>query len=63
MTASSVWPALPLAEWQDTYATLHMWTQIVGKTRLDARADGKSLVAGRAVCHAARAHHLADAAR
>ena len=28
------WPALPLAEWQDTYATLHMWTQIVGKTRL-----------------------------
>jgi hypothetical protein len=28
------WPALPLAEWQDTYATLHMWTQIVGKVRL-----------------------------
>jgi hypothetical protein len=28
------WPALPLAEWQDTLATLHMWTQIVGKTRL-----------------------------
>jgi len=28
------WPALPLAEWRDTYATLHMWTQIVGKTRL-----------------------------
>ena len=31
---SSAWPALPLGEWQDTYATLHMWTQIVGKTRL-----------------------------
>jgi hypothetical protein len=30
----SVWPALPLAAWRDTYATLHMWTQIVGKTRL-----------------------------
>ncbi len=30
----SEWPALPLAEWQDTYDTLHMWTQIVGKTRL-----------------------------
>jgi len=29
-----IWPALPLAEWSDTYATLHMWTQIVGKTRL-----------------------------
>jgi uncharacterized protein DUF5996 len=28
------WPALPLEEWRDTYATLHMWTQIVGKTRL-----------------------------
>ena len=32
--ANQAWPALPLAEWQDTYATLHMWTQIVGKTRL-----------------------------
>ncbi len=32
--ASSPWPALPLADWQDTYDTLHMWTQIVGKTRL-----------------------------
>jgi hypothetical protein len=31
---SQDWPELPLAEWQDTYATLHMWTQIVGKTRL-----------------------------
>ncbi|HVZ16045.1 MAG TPA: DUF5996 family protein [Terriglobales bacterium] len=28
------WPALPLDEWKDTYATLHMWTQIVGKIRL-----------------------------
>jgi hypothetical protein len=25
------WPALPLDSWSDTYATLHMWTQIVGK--------------------------------
>jgi len=29
-----LWPELPLAAWQDTYATLHMWTQIVGKVRL-----------------------------
>jgi hypothetical protein len=29
-----VWPRLPLAEWQDTHDTLHMWMQIVGKTRL-----------------------------
>jgi hypothetical protein len=28
------WPILPFAEWRDTYATLHMWTQIVGKVRL-----------------------------
>jgi hypothetical protein len=28
------WPALPLTEWKDTYDTLHMWTQIVGKIRL-----------------------------
>ena len=28
------WPALPLAEWKDTLATLHMWTQVVGKVRL-----------------------------
>ncbi|MEW6145570.1 MAG: DUF5996 family protein [Thermodesulfobacteriota bacterium] len=27
------WPSLPLDEWKDTYATLHMWTQIVGKVR------------------------------
>lgn len=30
----AIWPALSLAAWQDTYATLHMWTQIVGKVRL-----------------------------
>ncbi|HEX3500842.1 MAG TPA: DUF5996 family protein [Stellaceae bacterium] len=28
------WPSLPLAEWQETYATLHLWTQVVGKIRL-----------------------------
>jgi uncharacterized protein DUF5996 len=32
--ASNPWPALPFAEWADTAATLHMWTQIVGKIRL-----------------------------
>ena len=29
-----MWPALPLSAWAGTYATLHMWTQIVGKVRL-----------------------------
>lgn len=28
------WPSLAFAAWKDTYATLHMWTQIVGKIRL-----------------------------
>ena len=31
---TDAWPALPLDSWRDTYETLHMWTQIVGKTRL-----------------------------
>src|SRR6185437_13342199 len=28
------WPELPLAAWRDSYATLHRWTQIIGKIRL-----------------------------
>jgi hypothetical protein len=32
--AQDEWPELPLDAWQDTYATLHMWSQIVGKVRL-----------------------------
>ena len=35
--ANERWPALPYEEWLDTYATLHMWTQVVGKVAL-ARA-------------------------
>ena len=31
---SGAWPALPYAAWKDTYATLHMWSQIVGKVAL-----------------------------
>src|SRR4030095_11529834 len=27
-------PDIPLASWHDTFATLHLWTQIVGKIRL-----------------------------
>jgi hypothetical protein len=39
MTGSNVilgeaWPSLPLDAWSDTCATLHLWTQIVGKIRL-----------------------------
>jgi hypothetical protein len=31
---SDAWPALPYEGWRDTCATLHRWTQIVGKVRL-----------------------------
>lgn len=34
MSVAGRWPALPLAEWEDTRATLHLWSQIVGKVRL-----------------------------
>jgi hypothetical protein len=30
----AAWPELPYAAWKETYATLHLWTQIVGKIRL-----------------------------
>ena len=30
----SAWPELPYRAWSDTYATLHLWTQVVGKIRL-----------------------------
>jgi hypothetical protein len=35
ISPSEAWPALPLQEWQETYHNLHMWTQIVGKVRLE----------------------------
>jgi hypothetical protein len=28
------WPAIPYEEWKATLATLHLWTQVVGKVRL-----------------------------
>jgi hypothetical protein len=35
MSKQEAWPALPLDAWEDTRATLHMWTQVVGKVRLE----------------------------
>src|SRR5438874_13099416 len=32
--ALDAWPSLPLDGWRDTYATVHMWTQGVGKLAL-----------------------------
>src|SRR4051794_39983283 len=37
VTGIEQWPSLPYDEWKDTYATLHMWTQIVGKIALASR--------------------------
>ncbi len=31
----NIWPALPYEEWKDTMETLHMWTQVVGKVKLE----------------------------
>ena len=37
LAGTKSWPELSTAAWRETYATLHLWTQIVGKIRL-ARA-------------------------
>jgi hypothetical protein len=34
MHMANEWPPLPYEQWKDTYATLHLWTQIVGKVKL-----------------------------
>ena len=34
MDATHTWPDLAYSAWSDTLATLHLWTQIVGKIRL-----------------------------
>ncbi len=34
MTTPSAWPELPYEAWKDTCATLHLWTQVVGKIAL-----------------------------
>ena len=34
MPRFDAWPPLPLDEWEDTYRTLHMWLQVVGKIRM-----------------------------
>ena len=31
----TLWPALPVSSWQNTYKTVHLWTQIIGKIRLE----------------------------
>ncbi|MCC7076809.1 MAG: hypothetical protein IT198_06750 [Acidimicrobiia bacterium] len=33
-TGAEAWPSIPVAEWQDTRDTLHLYTQVVGKIRM-----------------------------
>ena len=33
-TRQNVWPDLFLPEWEETYSTVHLWTQIIGKIKL-----------------------------
>jgi uncharacterized protein DUF5996 len=35
MTPPAAWPELPTEAWRETYDTLHLWTQIVGKIRFE----------------------------
>jgi hypothetical protein len=39
LSRHEAWPALPLRGWQETYYNLHMWSQIVGKVRLELTAN------------------------
>ena len=57
------WPALPLESWEATRATLHMWTQIVGKVRLALTPLGQSLVERPALRQRPRPDHFLDALR
>ena len=34
LAAKSVWPSLPYHDWAETCASLHLWTQILGKYRV-----------------------------
>jgi hypothetical protein len=33
-SSQNSWPDLPTAAWRESYTTLHLWTQIIGKIRL-----------------------------
>ncbi len=49
--ALELWPDLPWQDWESTATTLHMWMQIVGKTRLALTPLVESLVERSSVRH------------
>src|SRR6266508_5117221 len=63
--ANACWKSVAAMDaWQDTYATLHMWMQIVGKKNpAGPEPNGQSLVAGDAVSHRLGADHIAHSVR
>ena len=56
------WPELPLAAWRETYETLHLWTQIIGKIRL-AISLAESFLACCPVRYCARIDDLSNPQR
>ena len=56
-------PDLPYGAWRETCATLHLWTQIVGKVRLALTPWLNHSLAGPALPHRARSDHVADLCR
>ncbi len=38
MSGDARWPPLPVADWQGTRDTLQLWTQVVGKVRMEREA-------------------------
>ena len=58
---SSWWPSIPVADWQATRDTLHLYTQVVGKVRLANEPLTNHWWNVAAVRDGPRAHDLADA--
>ena len=54
------WPALPLEQWEATYRTLHMWTQIVGQNPPGPHPAAKPLVEYRPLCEYTRFDDFTD---
>ena len=57
MATTHQWPSLTLTEWKDTYETLHMWTQIIGKIPAYTLPTSESLVEPDSICHTSWANY------
>ncbi len=57
--SDSILAGASFPEWKETCATLHMWTQIVGKDSPGAFSVDQSFLARHALSHRARLDHFA----